>query len=179
MPAITKFYFLHSGVAAPMMVPILFHLLQIHFILCINPHHKIASRSSFKSCRYHNITTRGKLKPPKNLPIVDVRSRSSTIVSVHEMVRTQKGRWVTSAVDTETNLEHLHLESCWLVLVDQMYVYFTFLSLWLLRCSWDKQIITQKQTNLLKNREQDQGLGLVHALRPNASSKKQKNNFFL
>ena len=88
---------------------ILFHLLQLHLILCIDPHHKIAGRPSFKGGRYHNVAARWKFKPPKYLPIVNVRTGGTAIIGVHEVVGAQVTRRVTCSVYTESYLQHFHL----------------------------------------------------------------------
>ena len=89
---------------------ILLHLPQLHLILRIDSHHKIASSPRLKCSRNDHVAARGKFKPPENLSIVDVRTRSPAVIGVHEMVGPKAGRWISCTVDTKPYLKHLDLE---------------------------------------------------------------------
>merc|ERR1719237_1200415 len=84
-------------------------LFQLHWVFSVQPNHEVASSSSFKGGRDDDVAASRKLKPCKNLPVIDVRTRGATIVRVHEVARSQSFCIFFSSVQTKPNLKHLHL----------------------------------------------------------------------
>ena len=86
------------------------HLLDIHHVLAVHPDHEVAHFSRLESCWYDDIVASRQLEPCEDFPVVDVRSGGPAVVVVHEVRGLQSLGRVHCAVETETYLQHPHLE---------------------------------------------------------------------